>query len=299
MTNKQVKLTIAIPTFKRNEKLRNCLASLKNQRNQNFKVLVFDNDFANTMDFEEIGSAFREFKYFKHRKNVGPIANLRLLVDSADTEFVMFLSDDDDLYCPNCVDKILQKIEQFAKANVLSFGYNWTDGGSSKIRMGSEQVYHNPLDYRALRGLLESFSFSSTIFRTQQLRMHNIFCFDCPSVDILALICLSNVGSVVRVNDTIVNYLHHDGGAIATLDVERWFENLKVTAELKNNKSSVYRTNVIAYFIIDSFVRLYSSKLPFRQKLRLLLIFRSAGLAALLKTCYIYLVWKIGTKNAP
>lgn len=297
MKSEQVKLTIAIPTFKRNEKLINCLKSINNQRNQNFKVLVFDNDCANTMDFEETGLGFREFKYFKNPKNVGPIANLRLLVAAVDTEFVMFLSDDDDLYCCNCVDKILLKIKQFSNANVLSFGYNWTDGASSKIKTGDEQVYRNPLDYRTLRDLLESFSFSSTIFRTEQLRIHNIFCFDCPSVDILALMCLSNVGSVVRVNDILVNYLHHDGGAIATLDVERWFDNLKVAVEFKSKNSPVYRTNIMVYFIIDCFARLYSSKMPVLQMVKLLLMFRLSGLATLLKTFYIYFLWKVGTKN--
>ena len=100
-------LTIGIPTYNRSQKLINLFQNLKNQKFQNFKIIISDN--CSSDDTEEVcknySNYFKDVKYIKQTKTINILENYKYLFDSCDTKYFMWLPDDDYIdnnYIKNC-----------------------------------------------------------------------------------------------------------------------------------------------------------------------------------------------------
>ena len=91
---------ICIPTYKRPEFLRRCLASIIDQANGlPIEIFVADDSCSDVND-AVIGEATRRFPALRHRKNetnLGINENIRHVVDIADTDYVWLVGEDDYL----------------------------------------------------------------------------------------------------------------------------------------------------------------------------------------------------------
>jgi glycosyltransferase involved in cell wall biosynthesis len=93
------KITIFIPTFNRSGYLDKAINSALSQTHEDVVVVVSDN--ASTDDTEIVSSKYvsdSRFIYFRHPENIGMVRNWRYALDNIiDSEYVLILSDDDEL----------------------------------------------------------------------------------------------------------------------------------------------------------------------------------------------------------
>ena len=108
-------LSICIPTYNRPEALRNCINSIFEQKNinwKNFEVCVSDN-----CSKENISKVLKPFKkkinirYKRNKKNLGFAMNLLNVSMMAKGEFIWFLGDD-DLVNQNSISYLINLIKK-------------------------------------------------------------------------------------------------------------------------------------------------------------------------------------------
>lgn len=97
----KMKITIAIPTYKRAELLREAIDSALNQiYDDNYEVLVVDNNPERDDETEKLVCSYSNcnVSYYKNAENLGMAGNWNRCVTLARGEFVILLHDDDMLY---------------------------------------------------------------------------------------------------------------------------------------------------------------------------------------------------------
>lgn len=103
-------VTIGIPSFKRPKLLIKALNCLKNQTYKNIRVNVGINSEGREVDdYKKIENIFRDrlkINFFFHKKDIGTIKNFFFLLDKCDTEFFMWLADDDEI-TPECIESLV------------------------------------------------------------------------------------------------------------------------------------------------------------------------------------------------
>ena len=103
--------SICIPTYRRQDLLRETLNNLTQQTMPDFEVIISDND--PTGSSQSVVKEFKDprFKYFRNQENVGMVKNTNLALIRAEGEFVVTLPDDDTLY-PEMLATLQQLVEQ-------------------------------------------------------------------------------------------------------------------------------------------------------------------------------------------
>lgn len=92
------KVTIAIPTYKRVNLLKETLESAINQREyENYDIIVVDNDSERGCETEKLMLSFtnKRISYYKNSENIGMAGNWNRLFELAEGEYVVMLHDDD------------------------------------------------------------------------------------------------------------------------------------------------------------------------------------------------------------
>ncbi|STO32280.1 putative glycosyl transferase [Fusobacterium necrogenes] len=95
---KNPKITIAIPTYKRVELLKEALVSAINQKDfDDYNIIVVDNDDNNTDEVKNMILDINSEKvsYYKNEKNIGIFGNWNRCIELADGEYLSILNDDD------------------------------------------------------------------------------------------------------------------------------------------------------------------------------------------------------------
>src|ERR1700751_3211635 len=89
---------VGIPTYNRANLLEGALDSVLAQTYQHFRILISDN--ASTDQTAGLVASYRDprIEYLRNDRNVGVIGNFNHLIQLADTDFLMLLSDDDRVY---------------------------------------------------------------------------------------------------------------------------------------------------------------------------------------------------------
>ena len=125
MSFKQEKiLTIAVPTYNRNEILLRNLKEVINQINEHCKVLILDNN--STIPVEETlkellnANTDKEILVKRNRVNIGADANILRCFELCDTEWIWVLGDDDAIEF-DAIQTILDSIEKNKAALAINF----------------------------------------------------------------------------------------------------------------------------------------------------------------------------------
>ena len=95
---KKPKITIAIPTYRRVDLLKEALLSAINQKGYlDYNVIVIDNDDSENRDVEKMILTLNSEKvsYYKNEKNIGMFGNWNRCIELADGEYLSILNDDD------------------------------------------------------------------------------------------------------------------------------------------------------------------------------------------------------------
>jgi glycosyltransferase involved in cell wall biosynthesis len=97
-------LTIGIPTYKRNNQVKNLIDSLvEDCISRNIKIVVRDNDPASNL------SLHPRVKYYRNEVNLGPMGNISRIISSCTTKWLIILGDDDIIS-----DRFHEKLDQIA-----------------------------------------------------------------------------------------------------------------------------------------------------------------------------------------
>src|SRR4051794_24029792 len=120
------KVTIGIPTYNRAAFLREAIESALAQSYRDFRLVISDN--ASTDDTCDVASSFVDprIRYIRAEQNVGMIGNFNRLVELADTEFLMLLPDDDQLY-PDYLSSVVELLERFPSVGVVHTAFDEID----------------------------------------------------------------------------------------------------------------------------------------------------------------------------
>jgi glycosyltransferase involved in cell wall biosynthesis len=92
-------LSICVPTYNRNTRLKECFQSLLRFKNQEFELIVGDNGSVDgTQDVaQEYSKKFKHFTYVRHEENIGFARNMDSILRRASRKYIYVLSDDDTL----------------------------------------------------------------------------------------------------------------------------------------------------------------------------------------------------------
>lgn len=129
---KNVRLSIAIPTYNGSKHIQEVLDSIISQLNditEKIEILVSDN--ASTDSTEEIIKEYVKkcpnvVSYYKNEKNVGFDRNVDLIFKRAKGEYVWLLSDDDTLKAKS-ISIFLDKLNKYKNPSILFLNYSECD----------------------------------------------------------------------------------------------------------------------------------------------------------------------------
>jgi glycosyltransferase involved in cell wall biosynthesis len=106
-------VTVGIPTFSRPESLRRSLDCICQQTYPNLEIIVSDNasrgEETQRVVVECMANDSR-VKYFRQPSNLGPVANFQFVLDAANGEYFMWMSDD-DWRAPRYIEALLNELQ--------------------------------------------------------------------------------------------------------------------------------------------------------------------------------------------
>lgn len=122
-----MRLTIAIPTYNRNQTLLKYIKGLLPQLTPECKLLIFDN-LSDTPVAETLQESLAQFpqincEIVRNRANIGGNANIMRCLEMSETEWVWILGDDDQVM-PDAIDIILKYIDAYPACLLLNFSHD-------------------------------------------------------------------------------------------------------------------------------------------------------------------------------
>lgn len=122
-----IKLTIAIPTYNRPDRIKNTIVELLPQLTPEVKVTVLDNcSDVNINDLltRHFGNRLTDkVEVIRHRVNIGADANFQRCVEICTTPYIWMLGDDDKLE-RNAVALILEELNNFKNHDLIGINFN-------------------------------------------------------------------------------------------------------------------------------------------------------------------------------
>ena len=99
-TNTTPRVTIGLPTYRRGHMIRRALASIAGQSYRDFVLIISDNagrDPETMAAVKEFSGNLPEVVVVAQKDNIGAFENFKFLLAAAETEYFMWISDDDEI----------------------------------------------------------------------------------------------------------------------------------------------------------------------------------------------------------
>ena len=151
------KITVGIPVFNGEKSIRRALDSVLSQTFLDFELVISDNASTDSTQLicQEYKRNDKRIRYIRNEKNMGGIANFKLLLDESKTEYFVWLAAD-DYWDPTFLEKNLPILEK--NLNIIC--------SASQVK-----YFGNNRDYWEKRSIVGPFKiFSKTIKRFQNLQ---------------------------------------------------------------------------------------------------------------------------------
>ena len=144
------KITVGIPVFNGEKSIRRTLDSVLSQTFLDFELVISDNASTDSTSLicQEYKKNDKRIRYIHNEKNIGGIANFKLLLDESKTEYFVWLAAD-DYWDPTFLEKNLPILEK--NLNIIC--------SASQVK-----YFGNNMDYwkkRSIRGPFRIFRKSS------------------------------------------------------------------------------------------------------------------------------------------
>lgn len=160
------KITITIPTYKRNHLIKNALDSALNQKDfDNYEVIIVDND--DDFNNKELENILREYNnekisYYKNEKNIGMFGNWNRCIELAKGEYISILNDDDWLELD-----FLSKVSKYINGKRAIY----TETITNDLR----KINKIAIDSKLRKFLKRLYNFVKTIKKTRKLKIVDFF----------------------------------------------------------------------------------------------------------------------------
>jgi glycosyltransferase involved in cell wall biosynthesis len=246
-------LTVVLPTFNRLDLLQQSIKSLEDQTIKNFNVLILDNSsFDGTTNYlRNLTSNSFKIEIVFREQNIGYFENLLDGIKKVKTQYITFLSDD-NVYLPNCLEKLLSAISDEDEASVVIGCHNLMTFDSKILRYSSKRnnskygrktklpsVLSNEYA-RKLQLKRKMISIDSTLFLTDQLRAAAVIEKHGLDYTLFSQYIILG-GSAKYISDSIMNYRENPEGISQNSKSQVSFANYVIdscNALLINNELS-------------------------------------------------------------
>jgi len=218
-----IKITIGMTTYNRPEFLREAVQSVLQQSYKNFELIISNDFIERAVIFEDLGiendsriKIINQVQSLGH--NLGDIKNMNFLLEIAQSEWFVWLADD-DLMHPDFLKHARETIMQNQEKNVVGFFSNYISASSPADLFPPQLGLNKPICYRALDFLLDyssrkcSLIGCSGVIRTTTLRriggipqLGNSFG---PYGDTLLPILLIEYGNIFWLDEPLIFFRTH------------------------------------------------------------------------------------------
>ncbi len=213
-----MKLTIAIPTFNRNELLRQNLALLLPQFTADCQLLVLDNH-SDVPVAETLAGLFQQHPGVKQQvvrnaRNIGGNANILRCFEQCDTRWLWCLGDDDEIK-PGSIGKILAAVDEHADCVAINFAISRLPRREKLFIRSHAELAEKLDDYSNLLFI------STTVFDADKLGPHlqvgHQYCYaHAPHLAVL-FTAIGEGGALVLKNDNLIDHSHPSGAPLVRL----------------------------------------------------------------------------------
>lgn len=212
-------VTIGIPTYNRPHLLRRALTSVADQHYTDLHVLVADNASPGRETADVVASfadRLPSISYHRHDRNVGSLANFLFLLHAAETEYFMWLADDDEI-SPSYVSHLVMILEENPDAAAAAGHWHLMRSDTDTLPMPTAHFPQRSAMARALRFIWRSDdAFFYALHRTAVLRTASFPGYVWPNRGIVlnwAYVYLLDVvlsGRILLAQDPAVQFINHD-----------------------------------------------------------------------------------------
>ena len=276
------KITVGIPVFNGEKSIRRSLDSVLSQTFLDFELIISDNASTDSTQLicQEYKRNDKRIRYIRNEKNMGGVANFKLLLDESKTEYFLWLSADDywdSTFLEKNFDVLEKNLNIICSASQAKYFGNNIDYWKKRSVHGPFRIFKKIIKrFQNLQNYATSGTFESKfryylklrghhhifygMYRTEQLK--KIFVTDVFNIDFATILNALRFGDF-HVVDEILMY-RYDGG----VSTQGFF------AYKKSQKLN--------------FLKFLSLNLPFTKW-----CFRKFGYALCLKNLDLFMVWNL------
>ena len=125
-------ITFGITTYKRPKFLNESVQSVLSQDNENFRIIIGNDNPLETISFESIGiKEDSRIQILNYKKNIGEIQSMNLMLSKAKTEWFSWLADDDILH-PQFISKFIEVNNSIKDQNVAAILCDYIEDKETK-----------------------------------------------------------------------------------------------------------------------------------------------------------------------
>jgi glycosyltransferase involved in cell wall biosynthesis len=198
------KLTIAIPTYNRNEILKKNLSKLLPQLSKEVVVVIYDN-FSDILVSETLENELKSFDNLfvrRNKANLGLSGNLIKCIEFCDTEWVWLLGDDDE---PNeaAIVNIFKYINEYPELHFVNFKSDYTLQREQDIHIKGENEFIEKIE-----SIHNLFFMSVGLYNTKKVRpflkFAYLYSYSVVPHFVMLLVSLKNEGEVIFSNNVVI-----------------------------------------------------------------------------------------------
>ena len=205
------KITIAIPTFKRANLLKEALDCAINQISfDNYEILVVDNDVNRNCESEQLVNSYNNnrLSYYKNAQNIGMFGNWNRCITLSKGDYITILNDDDTLE-ENYLFKVDYYLKRMGEVDALLVKFNYIDSNSiitSKVNQYND-IVKRVLLLELFWGNINPGSLGILFSKKKMLKIGGFDESYFPSSDYKFLVdYIANFNNVFIVNQYLANY---------------------------------------------------------------------------------------------
>lgn len=200
-----VKLTIAIPTYNRNEILKRNIAFLLPQLTDELVIIIYDNcsDFPVAETLKQELDVYPQLKISRNKANIGACGNIIKCIELCETPWVWLLSDD-DVPRTNAIQTIFKYIAEYPELNYVNFKSNYTLQRDQDIPVTGENEFIEKID-----NIHSLFLISLGLYNVKAIRpflkFAYLFSYSLVPQFVILIMSLKNTGKVIFSKDFLLN----------------------------------------------------------------------------------------------
>ncbi|MSS78180.1 glycosyltransferase family 2 protein [Anaerococcus sp. AGMB00486] len=252
------KLTVIIPLYNREDKVKDTILSIENQTCKDFEILVID-DGSTDNSKKVIESLMKDYDNIRYiyKENGGVSSARNLGIKKSTTKYISFL-DSDDLYEVDFVEKMLCIIRE-NDGDIAICGYYIEDDyekRESKTKFISKDILYNYILGK------NNFHTSTFVFKKEFIRKNNIYFYEDLSwgEDISFFIkAMSKTKNINLVQYFLTTYINKiDEKALSNFEIEKIDKDFNFVNRIINDKdinlSKKHREVLVNYKLIGLIV---------------------------------------------